>query len=78
MYEINLFFKAQDYAVFFLKTIYNSFFQAFNSRKFLSVLNFKYVVFSFSFIYLPMVSDYLISILTSVECLQRKDCPFFG
>ena len=44
------------------------------------VLNFKYVVFSFSFIYLPISSDYRISVFTSVECFQRKEvnCLIFG
>ena len=44
------------------------------------VLNIKYVVFSFSFIYLPIGSDHMILILTIVECLQRKDvyCLTFG
>ena len=37
------------------------------------VLNFKYVAFSFSFIHLPIGSDYRISVFTSVECFQRKD-----
>ena len=35
------------------------------------VLNFKYVVFSFSFIHSPIGSDYMISMLTSVECLVK-------
>ena len=44
------------------------------------LLKFKYVVFSFPFMYLPICSDYMISMLTSIECLQRKDvyCPPFG
>ena len=37
------------------------------------VLNFKYVVFSFSFISLPIGSDFMISMLTIVECLEKKD-----
>ena len=37
------------------------------------VLNFKYVVFSFSFIHLQIGSDHTILILTIVECLQRRD-----
>ena len=46
----------------------------------MTVLNFKYVVFSFLFIHLPIGSDYMVSILTSLECLQRKDvyCLPFG
>ena len=46
----------------------------------MSVLNFKYVVFSFSFIHLPIGSDYGISVFTSFECFQRKDvyCLIFG
>ena len=39
----------------------------------MSVLNFKYVIFSFSFIHSPIGSDYMILILTSVECLQKQD-----
>ena len=35
------------------------------------VLNFKYVVFSFSLIPLPIGSDYIILMLTVIECLQR-------
>ena len=44
------------------------------------VLNFKYVVFRFPPIHLPIGSDCMISMLTSTECLQRKDvyCPPFG
>ena len=44
------------------------------------VLNFKCAVFSFPFIHLPIGSDYMISMLTSIECLQRKDvyCLPFG
>ena len=44
------------------------------------VLKFKYVVFSFSFIHLPIGSDHMILILAIVECLQRKDvfCLIFG
>ena len=44
------------------------------------VLNFKNVVYSFPFIHVPMGSDYMILILTGVECLQRKDvyCSPFG
>ena len=44
------------------------------------ISNFKYVVLSFSFIHLPIGSDYMILILTIVECLQRKDvyCLIFG
>ena len=44
------------------------------------VLNFKYVVFSFSYIHLPIGSDYMVLILTIFECLQRKDvyCQIFG
>ena len=44
------------------------------------VLNFKYVIFSFPYIYLSIGSDYLISMLTSIKCLQRKDvyCLPFG
>ena len=44
------------------------------------VLNFKYVVFSFSFIHLPIGSYYRISVFTSVECFQRKEvyCLNFG
>ena len=38
----------------------------------MSVLDFKYIVFSFSFIYLPIGSDCLISILIGVEWLQRN------
>ena len=43
------------------------------------VLNFKYVVFNFPSIHLPIGSDCMISMLTT-ECLQRKDvyCPSFG
>ena len=37
------------------------------------VLNFRCVVFSFPFIYLPIGSDNMISVLTGSECLQRKD-----
>ena len=37
------------------------------------ILNFKYVVFSFSFIHLPIGSDHMILILTIDECLQTKD-----
>ena len=38
----------------------------------MSVLNFKYVVhiFGFLFIHSPIGSDYLILILITVECLQ--------
>ena len=41
----------------------------------MSVLNIKYVVFSFSYrsIYMSIGSDHRISILTSVECLPTKD-----
>ena len=44
------------------------------------VLNFKYVVISFSFIHSPIGSDYRISVFTSVECFQRKEvyCLIFG
>ena len=44
------------------------------------MLNFKYAVFSFSFIQSPIDSDYRISLLTSVECLQSKDvaCLIFS
>ena len=37
------------------------------------VLNFKYVVFCFLFINVPIGSDYMISKLTIFECLHRKD-----
>ena len=36
------------------------------------VLNSKYVVFSFLFTNLPICSDHMISMMTSVECLQKK------
>ena len=39
----------------------------------MSVLNFKYVVFSFSFIHSTIGSDYMILMWTGVECLQRQD-----
>ena len=44
------------------------------------VLNFKYVVFSCLIIHSPIVSDFRISSLTSVECLWGKDiyCLFFA
>ena len=37
------------------------------------VFNFKYVVLSFSFKYLLICSDNMISMMTTIECLQRKD-----
>ena len=37
------------------------------------VFKFEQVVFSFLFIHLPISSDCMNSMLTSVECLQRKD-----
>ena len=36
------------------------------------VLNFKYVVFSFLFLHLPIFSYYMISMMTSIDFLQRK------
>ena len=44
------------------------------------VSNFKYVVFSFSFVHLPIGSDYRISVFTSIECFMRKEvyCLIFG
>ena len=44
------------------------------------ILILKCVVFSFSFIHLPIGSDYMILIPTIVECLHRKDiyCLIFG
>ena len=43
----------------------------------MAVLKFKYVGFSFPFMYLPIGSDYMILMLTSIEYLQRKAvyCP---
>ena len=36
------------------------------------VSNFKYVVFSFSFVHLPIGCDYRISLFTSVDCFLEK------
>ena len=60
-------YKAMFFIIFF-STIY--------FRLFMPVLNFKCVIFNFSFIHLPISSDHMILILTIVECWQRKDVYF--
>ena len=39
----------------------------------MSVFKYKYDVFSFSFIHLPIGSDSMISMLYCIECSQRTD-----